>query len=836
MRNLVVLRGCPGSGKSTWIKENGLEQYTLSPDNIRMMASAPILTENNTDATISQENESYVWSLLYELLEKRMQNGDFTIIDATHSRSTDFSRYNSLCSSYRYRKYVVSFTDVPMEVCVERNHKRDAYKRVPDDVIEKMYARFATQEKTSGWVDVPRDEFWETFSNKIFDFNEYKRIHVIGDIHGCYNSLKEYIMKQTTKAVINDVNKIEPENLAKYLNDEDAYIFVGDYLDRGLQNKDVLEFMINICDKKNVLLLEGNHERFIWYWANELDGEIKNREFMNFTVPQIRGIDPSLMRHVYRKLGQMAYITFKGQTYFITHGGLNTLPDHLPMISTSQMIRGVGAFKFPIDEAFTENMKNKGVIQLHGHRFIASDKPMRDLPLSFSLEDGVEFGGNLKVAEITEKGIFFHSMKNDLFKESTWEERQQVLEKQEINIENIVDRLRSNKNVRENDLGNGISSFNFTHKAFEKGKWDSETVKARGLFIDTINNKIVARGYEKFFNINEQETSKLFNLKRLFENRDDTNVLMDELHGISHDVVAYKKYNGFLGILSYYNDSLQFHSKSTNVGEHVDYFKNIFYNQFNQHQIDTITECLKNNPVSMTFEVVDIVNDPHIIDEKETRVVLLDLIYNEVEFKKLPYSKLVEFAKNKLNLKETEYKQIYAKFDSYRQLTEFYEQHKDDRNLVDTDIEGVVIESGKFMTKLKFSYYSFWKMMRTVADMTMNGKSVELKKLYNATANYFYKFMKDKYDDKCIEYMKILEDIGRNDIKLSDLRQLKLPDDGDTVTISKQIKTRTENGYICEIKEDEIFIGRDNIEKLKKLRQKEDIISLRNEYYANGGI
>lgn len=836
MRNLVVLRGCPGSGKSTWIKENGLEQYTLSPDNIRMMASAPILTENNTDATISQENESYVWSLLYELLEKRMQNGDFTIIDATHSRSTDFSRYNSLCSSYRYRKYVVSFTDVPMEVCVERNHKRDAYKRVPDDVIEKMYARFATQEKTSGWVDVPRDEFWETFSNKIFDFNEYKRIHVIGDIHGCYNPLKEYIMKQTTKAVINDVNKIEPENLAKYLNDEDAYIFVGDYLDRGLQNKEVLEFMINICDKKNVLLLEGNHERFIWYWANELDGEIKNREFMNFTVPQIRGIDPSLMRQVYRKLGQMAYITFRDQTYFITHGGLNTLPDHLPLVSTSQMVRGVGAFKFPIDEAFTENMKNKGVIQLHGHRFIASDKPMRDLPLSFSLEDGVEFGGNLKIAEITEKGIFFHSLKNDLFKEATWEERQQVLEKQEINIENIVDRLRSNKNVRENDLGNGISSFNFTHKAFEKGKWDSETVKARGLFIDTVNNKIVARGYEKFFNINEQETSKLFNLKRLFDNKTDTDVLVDELHGINHEVVAYKKYNGFLGILSYYNDSLQFHSKSTNVGEHVDYFKNIFYSQFNQHQIDVITNCLKNNPVSMTFEVVDVANDPHIIDEKETRVVLLDLIYNEVEFKKLPYDKLVEFAKNKLNLKETEYKQIYTKFDSYRQLTEFYEQHKDDRNLIDTDIEGVVIESGKFMTKLKFSYYSFWKMMRTVADMTMNGKSVELKKLYNATANYFYKFMKDKYDDKCIEYMKILEDIGRDDIKLSDLRQLKLPDDGDTVTISKQIKTRTETGYICEIKEDEIFIGRDNIEKLKKLRQKEDIISLRNEYYANGGI
>lgn len=828
MRNLIVLRGCPGAGKSTWIKENGLEQYTLSPDNIRMLASAPILTETNTDATISQENETYVWSLLYELLEKRMQNGDFTIIDATHSRSTDFSRYNSLCESYRYRKYVVSFTDVPKEVCIERNHNRDAYKKVPDDVIEKMYARFETQEKTSGWVDVPRDKFWETFSNKVFNYDNFERIHVIGDIHGCFNPLKEYILKQTHTEM---QDNIDQNNLAQFLNDEDAYIFVGDYLDRGLQNKEVLEFMINICQKKNVLLLEGNHERFIWYWANELDSEIKSREFMNFTVPQIREIDPSKMRQLYRKLGQMAYITFNGQEYFINHGGLNTFPEYLPLISTSQMIRGVGAFKFPIDESYTENMKNKSIIQIHGHRYIAPEKPMRDLPLSFSLEDGIEFGGNLKVAEITKKGIYFHSIKNDLFKESTWEERQEALKNIEVNIENIVDRLRSNKYIRENDLGDGISSFNFTHKAFEKGIWDNETVKARGLFIDTINNKIVARGYEKFFNINEQETSKLFNLKRLF----DTETNVDGILGVWSGVTAYKKYNGFLGILSYYNDSLQFHSKSTNKGNYVDYFKNLFYKKLGNQQISMITEYLKEHDMSLTFEVIDLENDPHIIDEKESRIVLLDSIYNEVDFRKIPYSALVNLAKL-WGLGETEYKQVYTTFESYRQLTEFYEEHKDDRNLVDTDIEGVVIESGKFMTKLKFSYYSFWKMMRGVVDITMSGKNVELKKLYNATANYFYKFIKDKYDDKCMEYMRIVESINRDDIKLSDLRQLHLPDEGDTVTITRQIKTRTENGYICELKDDVIFIGRDNIEKLKELKKKEDIISLRNEYYANGGI
>lgn len=37
MRTLVLLRGLPGVGKSTWIKAQGLEPYTLSADQIRLL-------------------------------------------------------------------------------------------------------------------------------------------------------------------------------------------------------------------------------------------------------------------------------------------------------------------------------------------------------------------------------------------------------------------------------------------------------------------------------------------------------------------------------------------------------------------------------------------------------------------------------------------------------------------------------------------------------------------------------------------------------------------------------------------------------------------------------
>ena len=97
MRSLVILRGSPASGKSTWIKKMNLQNYTLSADNIRLLVESPIIAPEYNYRIISQKNDNYVWQLLFELLEKRMSRGEFVVIDATHSKSSDFSRYNKLC-------------------------------------------------------------------------------------------------------------------------------------------------------------------------------------------------------------------------------------------------------------------------------------------------------------------------------------------------------------------------------------------------------------------------------------------------------------------------------------------------------------------------------------------------------------------------------------------------------------------------------------------------------------------------------------------------------------------------------------------------------------------
>lgn len=724
MRTLVILRGSPASGKSTWVKKMGLENYTLSADSIRLLVESPILVPDKKYRTISQKNDSYVWTLLFELLEKRMSNGEFVIIDATHSRSSDFSRYNKLCERYRYRRYYIDFSDVPINECKRRNAEREDYKRVPESVIDKMYSRLETQQKTSGWVEVDKNNFWNEIGMKLFDLNTYEHIHIFGDIHGCLNPLKEYFEKYP-------------------YNEKDFYIFCGDYIDRGLQNKETLEMLMEMAKYKNTLFLEGNHEKWLNYYSLDEYEQIKSKTFLNKTANELRDIDKKDIRAFYRKIGQIAYFQYGDKKYIVSHGGISYMPEELQLVSTSQFINGVGDYNVQIDEIFSENQKDTDIIQVHGHR---NTFEVDNCSNSYNLEGKVEFGGELKVLQLTkEYEPEMIKIKNDYFGKP--EEINEFRECRTKNILPVIEQLRISRDIKETILDNNISSFNFTRNAFYSKRWNDLTCKARGLFIDTEKDKVVARGYEKFFNVNEVKSTELEHL----------------LHTFKGKITCYKKENGFLGILSLVNGELFLASKSTNKGEFADYFKNLF-DKSGIDKVKLIT-YLENHDVSLAFEVIDIENDPHIIKYDKSKIVLLDIIHNDYEFKREPYEEVKALAK----LIGCECKIIYKEFDDVRDFHRWYLENIDEENMSHEDIEGVVIENDGFMTKLKFPYYNFWKFMRRVKEQVAHKVTPKLSSLYNATSNYFYAWLKEQDEETLAKDIITLRDKFLEETKIENI-------------------------------------------------------------------
>ena len=708
MRTLLLLRGSAGCGKSTWIEQNGLKPYTLSADDIRLLCQSPVMTVSGEEE-ISQSNDKVVWATLFKLLETRMQNGEFTVIDATNSKTSEMNKYKDLCSTYKYRIYCVDFTDIPIEVVKERNAKREPLKRVPDYVIDKMYSRFATQKIPSGITVIKPDELDKIWV-KLFDMSEYNKVHIIGDIHGCNTALQEYL------------------NSNGGLNDDELYIFSGDYIDRGIENVEVMQFLLSIYNKKNVLLLEGNHEKWLWIYAN--DGISGSKEFELFTKTAFdnANIDKKELRQFYRRLGQCAYYQYGDNIYLVTHAGLSVVPENLTFVATKQMIQGVGSYNDfeAVANTFVDKTPSN-YFQIHGHRN-TKQLPVQVNDRVFNLEGQVEFGGCLRCVQFERDGSYkVCETKNTVF------EKHKIIQPKDKDSKSIADvimDLRNSKYVQEKKYGN-FSSFNFTKTAFYDKIWDEQTVKARGLYIDVPKQKVVARAYEKFFNINERAGTKFDMLQ----------------HKLQFPVMAYVKENGFLGIVSYdeYNDDLFITTKSNPEGDFAQWFKELLYNTVSADIIEEMKKYTKDHNVSFVFECVDMKNDPHIIDYPTSQLFLLDIVCNDIEFKKYSYEDLC-FVANcfGLNHKEKAYEITSWQdfFDWYYEVTnENYEYNG--RN-----IEGFVIEDADgYMVKLKLAYYNFWKFMRSIShEAIRKGYITKTSALTTPLANEYYSWVKELYN------------------------------------------------------------------------------------------
>lgn len=284
---------------------------------------------------------------------------------------------------------------------------------------------------------------------------------------------------------------------------------------------------------------------------------------------------------------------------------------------------------------------------------------------------------------------------------------------------NLYERMTANPNVKMRETIPGVFACNFTRKAFYKGIWDNETVKARGLFIDRDGN-VLARGFEKFFGLDEHNGPTT---EEFFENA-------------QFPVRVMSKENGFLVIISSIDGELKFFSKSgeTDYSRHA---KKYFDSMVDAYTQDTINAVISEMNVSLLVEFVDPYKDPHIVLYDSVEMYLLAVVKNTEKFK------VVDPLINELFVRLT-WSIGYGGgglsdpanvrvVDDLADLKKLVDTYKNDPYM---DSEGcVLMDANGWMVKVKSDAYKAVKSYRTSINKVLKGEVDEkAQKIMNALA------------------------------------------------------------------------------------------------------
>lgn len=99
--------------------------------------------------------------------------------------------------------------------------------------------------------------------------DKLKRILAISDIHGCYDEFKQML------------------TLVDYHSAVDQLILLGDYVDRGKDNKQVVLSIKELVEEHDAIAIKGNHDQMLCDWLDNPE-EHRERYFRNGGIETIK--------------------------------------------------------------------------------------------------------------------------------------------------------------------------------------------------------------------------------------------------------------------------------------------------------------------------------------------------------------------------------------------------------------------------------------------------------------------------------------------------------------------------------------------------------------------
>ena len=211
--------------------------------------------------------------------------------------------------------------------------------------------------------------------------HDEKRRFVISDIHGCSKTLKELIE-----------NKI---NLTK----NDVLYFLGDYIDRGLDSCGVIDYILELKEKKyNIFTLRGNHEQNILNVNKEYDRDTFSYYVIKMNKsPHLLDDTKNIKKRYFTFFNELIYF-IELDDYFIVHAGFDFKnPDPFENYVAMLEIRN--------PEANNNYLKNKKLIHGHKPAYLSEiQKAITEKKQIIPLDNGCVYNKPHKIYDYTQLG------------------------------------------------------------------------------------------------------------------------------------------------------------------------------------------------------------------------------------------------------------------------------------------------------------------------------------------------------------------------------------------------------------------------------------------------
>lgn len=312
---LVLLVGASGMGKSTFAAKHFLPTEVVSSDRMRGW-----IADDETDQSATGD----AFDVLHYIVEKRLKNRRFTVVDATSVQPE--ARKSLVALARKWHALVVAITfELPEEVALARNANR-ADRQFGAGPVRRQMLNLKRSIKSMGRegiryvhrlrsidhveaVEITRTRLWTDRREDSGPFD------IIGDVHGCADEL-ETILRELGYTVSWDgkaVHVTPPEGRRA--------IFVGDLVDRGPRSPDVLRIAKHMVDSGTALAVVGNHDDKL---KRHLDGRnVKPTHGLAETIEQLAGEPPEFLAEMREWLdGLLSHYLLDNGNLVVAHAGL----------------------------------------------------------------------------------------------------------------------------------------------------------------------------------------------------------------------------------------------------------------------------------------------------------------------------------------------------------------------------------------------------------------------------------------------------------------------------------------------------------------------------------